>query len=92
MATTISQSRSRPLLPDNRGQGWPAGHAHSSKRPGGSLSDSAKDALYAEVSKLQGAGASLEEIRSFVDSELESNGVDLSGGARRSGQLIDMMS
>lgn len=48
--------------------------------------------MYAEVSKLQSAGSSLEEIRTFVDSELESNGVDLSGGARRSGQLIDMMS
>ena len=59
---------------------------------GGSLSDAAKDALYAEVSKLQGSGASHEEISSFVHSELESNGVDLTGGARRSGQLIDMMS
>lgn len=92
MATTISQSRSRPLLPDSRDQGWPAGHALTNRKSGSSLSDATKDALYAEVSKLQSAGASLEEIRTFVDSELESNGVDLSAGARRSGQLIDMMS
>jgi hypothetical protein len=48
--------------------------------------------LLAGAAKLEASGASFEEIRSFVDGELEANGVDTSGGDQRSGQLVDMMS
>ena len=44
------------------------------------------------MKELEKSGASFEEIKSFVDSELEANGVDVSGGQQRSGQLVDMMS
>lgn len=92
MATTISPSHSRLLQSHGRNRPGAPEHNASIEKLGGSLSDAAKDALFAGVSELENAGASFEQIKSFVDSELEANGVDLSGGARRSGQLIDMMS
>lgn len=58
---------------------------------GSALSDDVKDTLMAGVAELEDSGASFEEIKSFVDTELEANGVDVSGG-QRTGQLVDMMS
>lgn len=54
----------------------------------GTISNAAKDTLYAGVEELEDSGASDEDIRAFVDSELQASGV---GESSRSGQLVDMM-
>ncbi|ASJ70696.1 hypothetical protein [Granulosicoccus antarcticus] len=94
MSATISQAQavSLPAPPPERGiQGELPDAASAMQKLGGSLTDDAKDSVLAGVVELESSGASFEEIRSFVDSELESNGVDMSGGGQRSGQLVDMM-
>ena len=90
-STTQAQYGSRPPPPPDGGsKGGPPDHTTAVQSLGGNLTDGARDSLLAGVSELEESGASFEEIKSFVDSELESNGVDLSGG-QRSGQLVDMM-
>lgn len=93
-SATISQaqSQSRPPPPPGGGKGGPPDHASAIESLGSTLTDEAKDSLYAGVAELEESGASFEEIKSFVDSELEANGVDVSGGQSRSGQLVDVMS
>lgn len=95
MSATISQAQSgsRPPPPPGGGdKGGPPDHASAIESLGSSLSDDVKDALFAGVEELEKSGASFEEIKSFVDNELEANGVDVSGGGQRSGQLVDVMS
>jgi hypothetical protein len=95
MSPTISapHSGSRPPSPPvGDGQGGPSGRASAIESMGGPLTDGVNGSLLAGAAKLEASGASFEEIRSFVDGELEANGVDTSGGDQRSGQLVDMMS
>jgi hypothetical protein len=94
MSPTISplRSGSRPPPPPGEGGiGGPPAHA-SAIETMGSTTDEVKDSLLAGVVQLDESGASFEEIKSFVNSELEANSVDVSGGHQRSGQLVDMMS
>ena len=91
-ATAMTQSQSRPPPPPGGGGGNPPDHASAIEKLGSSLSNEAKDALFAGVEELEESGASFEEIKAFVDSELEANGVDVSGGQQRSGQLVDIVS
>ncbi len=90
MSSTISapQPVTRSLPPPGEGGlGGSPDHASAS-----TLTDEVKDSLLAGVVELGESGASSEEIKSFVDSELEANGVDASGGHQRSGQLVNMTS
>ena len=70
------------ILASRRRRRWPL------ESLGGTISDAAKNTLYAGVEELEESGASSKDIRAFVDSELEASGI---GGSPRSGQLVDMM-
>lgn len=90
---TQTQPGSLPPPPPDKGvQGELPSAASAVQKSGSALTDDAKDSVLTGVAELETSGASPEEIRSFVDSELESNGVDISGGQSRSGQLVNMMS
>ena len=92
MATAMSlsppQPQSHASSPPEGGEGGPATYVSAMESSGGSISSSAKDTIYAGVEELEDSGASAEDIRAFVDNELEANGVE---GSSRSGQLVDMM-
>ncbi len=96
MSTTISQAQSGSRPPPSPGggggKGGPPDHASAIESMGSTLTDDAMDTLLAGVKELEDSGASFEDIKSYVDTELEANGVDVSGGQQRSGQLVDMMS
>ena len=93
MSATISQPGSLPSPPPDRGVKGELPNAVSAiEKMGSTLTDDIKDSLLAGVVELEESGASFEEIQSFVDSKLEANGVDVSGGHQRSGQLVDMLS
>ena len=92
MATAMSLSAPQPQShsssPPGGGEGGPSTYVSAMESLGGTLSNVAKDTLYAGVEQLEDTGASSEDIRAFVDSELEASGA---GGSERSGQLVDMM-
>ena len=94
-ATTIAPDNTRPLPPPppsgGKGEG-PVSDAISIKQTDSTQSTDLKDSLMAQAKELEDSGASFEEILSFVDSELEANGVDVSSGNQRSGQFVDIMS
>ena len=93
MSATISLPGSLPPPPPERGiKGELPDAVSAVEQLGNTLTDGVKDSLYAGIQELEESGASFEEIKSFVDSELKANGVDLSGGHQRSGQLVDLMS
>lgn len=85
-SATISapQYGSRPSPPPER--------VSAIETMGGSLSDDVKGSVLTGAAELKASGASSEQVKTFVDSELAANGVDVSGGDQRSGQLVDMMS
>lgn len=92
-AAGVTQTQSRPPPPPSGGRGeGPPSHATAIEKLGSSLSDDVKDSLLASVQELEESGASFEEIKSFVDNELEANGVDFSSRQSRSGQFIDIVS
>ena len=93
-ATTIAPDNTRPALPPpsgGEGEG-PVSQVIAIEQLGGTLSTDMKDSLMADAQVLEDSGASFEEVKSFVDSELESNGIDISPGPQRSGQFVDIMS
>ncbi len=88
-----TQSQSRPPPPPGGGNGeGPPSHAQAIETMGSSLSTEVRDSLFAAVEEMQETGATFDEIKSFVDTEMEANGIDMSGGQNRSGQLINIMS
>lgn len=87
-----TQSQSRPPPPPGAGGEGPPSHAAAIENLGGKLSDETRDSLFAAVQEMEEAGASFDDVRSFVNSELEANGVDTSGGQSRSGQLVNIIS
>jgi len=88
-----TQSQSRPPPPPGGGSGeGPPSHAQAIENLGSSLSTEIRDSLFSTVEEMEEAGASFDEIKSFVDTELEANGIDMSGGQSRSGQLVNIMS
>ena len=94
-ATTIApdNTRSLPPPPPSGGKGeGPVSDTIAIEQMGGTQSTDLKDSLMAQTKVLEDSGASYEEILSFVDSELEANGVDVSPGHQRSGQFVDIMS
>ena len=92
MATAMSLSPAQPqphaTPPPGGGEGGPATYVSAIESTGGTISDAAQETLYAGVEELEDSGASFEDIRSFVDTELEASGA---AGSQRSGQLVDMM-
>lgn len=88
----LAQTQNRPPPPGGGGRSGPPDHAAAIEKLGSTLTNEAKDSLLAGVEKLEESGASFEEIKSFVDGELEANGIDTSGASRRSGQVVDIMS
>jgi hypothetical protein len=89
MAATISapQSVSRPAPCP----GGPPDHASENETMGGALPSDVKQSLLTGAGELEASGASSEDIKSYVEGEMEANGVDGAGGSQRSGQLVDMM-
>lgn len=57
---------------------------------GNALSDDARDALYAGARDMEEAGASEEQVREFVENQLESQGASVPEGAPKTGRLIDV--
>ena len=70
----------------------PPPHATAIETLGGSLPEQARDSLLYAARELQQSGADFEQVKAFVNSELESNGVDLETSHQRSGQLVDLFS
>jgi hypothetical protein len=56
------------------------------------LTQEAQDSILTGAKELEEAGATFEEIKSFVDDQLEAKGVDLSSEQQRPGQLINITS
>ena len=79
-----AQTASRPPPPPD--------HSAALVSLGSMLTQDAQDAILTGAQELQSAGASFEEIKSFVDGQLEASGVDLSSEQQRSGQLINITS
>lgn len=92
LSSTIStqESQPRPATPADVGNGGPPDHATAIESPGSSLSDEAQAELLAKVNEMGSSGASFDDIKTFVDSELTSNGVDISSEGQRSGQFVDI--
>lgn len=92
---SAAQGQRPPPPPDGAsggGKSGPPDHAAAIETLGGSLTEDVKTDLLANVAEMQDSGESFEDIKAFVDSELEANGVDVSSEGRRTGQLIDIMS
>ena len=88
MSANVSQAQSahRPPPPP------PPDHAAAIVSLGSMLSQDAQDSILAGAKELEEAGATFEEIKSFVDGQLEANGVDLSSEKQKSGQLLNITS
>ncbi len=74
-----------------KGAGGPPGgakrsHADAIQTLGSELSEEVQAAMLESVEQLQEEGASFDDIKAFVDSELEANGVDV----KRPGQLVNV--
>lgn len=80
-----------PIRPATGGEG-PAVHPSAIEQSGKPLSDDVKDEILARAQQLQDTGTSFEEVKGFVDSELEDHGMQLPEGSSRSGQFIDTYS
>lgn len=92
-STAVSTPSSRPPPPPGGDkQGEAPSHANAIEKLGSSLSDEVRSAMLASVEQMEEDGASFEEIKSFVDSELEANGVDIPEEGPRRGQLVDLYS
>ena len=90
LKTAIPSQASASPPPGGRG-GGPVSPVTAIEELGGALSDKVKEALFAGVEQLEEAGSSPEQIKTFVESELQRNGIELPAGRQRSGQLVDMM-
>ena len=87
-----SQSQSQPPpTPIPRTEGSPY-QTSAIEKSGSALSSDTNNSMRAGVRELQDSGASFESIKSFVDSDLEARGVDLSTPDQRSGHIVDIMS
>ena len=87
-----SQSQSQPPpTPIPRTEGSPS-QTSAIEKSGSALSSDTNNSMRAGVRELQDSGASFESIKSFVDSDLEARGVDLSTPDQRSGHIVDIMS
>lgn len=77
--------------PENAGEGGilPSHVPASGNTKSSTLSDSARDSLFAGAQQLQDSGASEEEVKAYVSSELEANGAGVPAGGDRSGRLVD---
>ena len=82
-----TQSAQRPPPPPP-----PPDHAAAISSLGSTLTEEVQDSILAGAKELEEAGATFEEIKSFVDGQLEANGVDLSSERQKSGQLVNITS
>lgn len=90
VSATMNQA---PVPVQPAGQGDSAHpHVEAMEKLGGSLSGNARDALFSGVQQLEESGATMEEIKAYVNSELESNGVNIPQGGSRSGHIVDIHS
>ena len=95
MSATISEPMSGyrpPPPPDGVGGAELPNAVSVIEQTGSTMTDNVKGSLLAGAVELDKSGASFEDIKSFVDTELEANGIGFSDGYQRSGQLVDMMS
>ena len=93
MPTTSAAAATRPARPPGpppggRGGGaQPPSHEDAISRLGASLSTDVLDEMRATVAAMEADGASFDDIKSFVDTTLSPNGVELPGDRR--GALVD---
>lgn len=81
-----AQSRPPPGKgPPKAGGGRPS-HGDAIRTLGSELSEEEQEEMLEAVAQLQEDGASFEDIKSYVDSELEARGVD----SGRPGQLLNV--
>lgn len=86
MSASMAQPQSAPRPPP------PPDHAEAILALGSMLTQDAQDTILTGAKELEQSGATFEEIKAFVDGQLEASGVDLSSEQQRSGQLIDIVS
>lgn len=88
MTVPITPTAPRPEGTGERGI-LPSYVPETGNSKSGTLSDSARDALFSGAKNLKDSGASDDEVKAYVSSELEANGAGVPAGAERSGQLVD---
>lgn len=86
-SSTQPQSASRPPPPPP-----PPDHGAALVELGSMLTQEAQDAILTGAKELDESGATFEEIKSFVDGQLEAHGVDISTGQQHTGQLVNIVS
>ena len=93
ISSTISSTNPPPAIAPPRPDGEtssPVTQVVPIKQTANSLSDDDRGALLSAARDLQDSGADFEQVRSFVDSELESSGVNAQPGGERTGQMVDL--
>ena len=91
ISATITEQPSRPPRPEPE-TSVPPPHTTAIESLGSSLSENTRDSIFTAAQELQQSGADFEEVKAFVNSELEANGVEIPDGGQRSGQLVDLFS
>lgn len=84
-----TQSASRPPAPT--GLAAQPKQAEAIIALGSMLTQEAQESILTGAQQLQSTGATFEEIKSFVDEQMEASGVDISA-AQQTGQLISVVS
>lgn len=77
----------RPPGPRGQGEGGPPSHQEAVATLGASLPSEVQESLLAAIDTMSADGASHEEIKAFVDSALEAEGVSVP--EQRPGMLVD---
>ncbi len=90
-AISLYQAQSNPSWPPGAGDAELSSRVAPLDALDNSFSDKAKDALYAKAKEMKNSGASDDDIKSFVNTELATNGDDESADSQRTGRLIDIL-
>lgn len=86
--TATSTQAAKPPPPPKGGSGGPPSHGDVVAEFGASLSQEVQDAMLETISSMESDGASHEEIKSYVDSALEEEG--LAPPDQRPGMLLSV--
>ena len=89
----LTSTISPPVTPAPRPEGEassPVSIVPSVDSTGVSLSDDDRGAMMSAARDLQDSGAGMDEIRSMVNSEMESRGADTASGSQNTGMMVDM--
>jgi len=68
----------------------PIPHRTAIESLGNAMTDSARDSLLASAQEFKQSGASFEEVKSFVNSKLDTSSANVSSNVQSTGNLVDM--